>query len=42
MKFDVSKTNSDAIHKAIAKVGLDIEKFKTPDEVYKALLGCCL
>jgi len=40
-QFDATKTNSDAIQKAIAKVGHDTEKFKAPDEVYKALPGCC-
>lgn len=42
MQFDVPKTNSDAIQKAIAKVGHDTEKFKAPDDVYKKLPECCL
>ena len=40
--FDSKKTNSDNIQKAIAKVGHDTEKFKAPDDVYKALPECCL
>ena len=40
--FDSKKTNSDDIQKAIAKVGHDTEKFKAPDDVYKALPECCL
>lgn len=42
VKFDASKTNSDDIQKAIAKVGHDTEKYKAPDEVYKNLPECCL
>lgn len=40
--FDEAKTNTDAIQKAIARAGHDTEKFKSPDEVYKALPECCL
>ena len=40
--FDSKKTNSDNIQKAIAKVGHDTEKFKAPDDIYKALPECCL
>lgn len=42
VSFDDSKTNIDAIQKVIAKVGHDTQKFKAPDEVYKALPECCL
>lgn len=40
--FDGSKTNSDAIQKAVAKVGHDAGKYKAPADVYKALPECCL
>jgi len=42
ISFDVVKTNSDDIQKAIAKVGHDTEKYKAPDNVYKELPECCL
>jgi Cu(I)/Ag(I) efflux system membrane fusion protein len=42
VQFDETKTNSDAIQKAIAAVGHDTEKFKASDNVYKALPECCL
>lgn len=42
VQSDSTKTNSDAIQKAIAKVGHDTEKFKAGDEVYKELPECCL
>lgn len=42
LNFDASKTNSDEIQKAIAKVGHDTKKFKASDEVYKELPECCL
>jgi Cu(I)/Ag(I) efflux system membrane fusion protein len=42
VQFDDTKTNSDAIQKAIALVGHDTEKYKASDEVYKTLPGCCL
>lgn len=42
VSFDGGKTNIDAIQKAIAVVGHDTEKFKAPDDVYKALPECCL
>jgi len=42
VQFDPNKTNSDAIQKAIAKVGHDTEKYKATDAAYKALPGCCL
>lgn len=40
--FDASKTNSDVIQQAVAKVGHDAGKFKAPTDVYKALPECCL
>jgi Cu(I)/Ag(I) efflux system membrane fusion protein len=42
VQFDGAKTNSDAIQKAIAKVGHDTEKYKATDEAYKKLPACCL
>lgn len=42
LNFDSSKTNSDEIQKAVAKVGHDTEKFKASDEVYSKLPECCL
>jgi len=42
VQFDGSKTNSDTIQKAIAKVGHDTEKYKATDAIYKALPECCL
>ena len=42
VEFDGSKTNSDAIQKAITKVGHDTEKYKASDAVYKELPECCL
>ena len=42
VEFDATKTNSDAIQKAIAKVGHDTEKYKASDAVYKELPECCL
>ena len=42
VNFDSSKTNSDEIQKAVAKVGHDTEKFKASDEVYSKLPECCL
>lgn len=42
VKFDGAKTNTDEIQKAIAKVGHDTEKYRAPDDVYKALPECCL
>ena len=42
LNFDSSKTNSDEVQKAVAKVGHDTEKFKATDEVYKNLPECCL
>ncbi|NDP22577.1 MAG: efflux RND transporter periplasmic adaptor subunit [Paludibacter sp.] len=42
VQFDATKTNSDAIQKAVAQAGHDTEKFKAPDEVYNKLPECCL
>lgn len=42
VSFDNGKTNIDNIQKAIAKAGHDTEKYKAPDDVYKALPECCL
>lgn len=42
LMFDPAKTNSDAIQKAIAKVGHDTEKFKATTEAYNKLPKCCL
>lgn len=40
--FDSSKTNPEAIHQAIAKVGHDTDLVRAKDEVYNALHSCCL
>jgi copper chaperone CopZ len=40
--FDSDKTNVLDIHKAIAKVGHDTEKYKADEKVYDELPGCCL
>ncbi len=40
--FDTEKTNVLDIHKAIAKVGHDTEKYKADEKVYDKLPGCCL
>lgn len=42
VNFDGSKTNVEAIQKAIAKSGHDTGKYKAPDEVYNSLPECCL
>ncbi|SIP86377.1 TonB-dependent receptor domain-containing protein [Chryseobacterium indoltheticum] len=42
LDFDSSKTSADQILKKIAEVGHDNEKYKTTDDVYKQLPGCCL
>jgi len=39
--FDPSKTNKEALSKKIASVGHDTEKYKSPDDVYASLPGCC-
>ncbi len=41
VSFDSSKTNLDAITKAIAAVGHDNEKVKATDKAYSALPSCC-
>lgn len=42
LDFDSSKTSADQILKKIAEAGHDNEKYKTTDDVYKKLPGCCL
>ena len=42
LQFDESKTSADKILLKIAEVGHDNEKYKTTDEVYSKLPGCCL
>ena len=42
VRFDALKTSTDAVQKAIAKVGYDTEKYKASDAVYKELPACCL
>ncbi len=42
LNFDATKTNSDEIQKAVAKVGHDTEKYKALNDVYKELAECCL
>jgi len=41
VSFDDSKTNLDAIHKAIANSGYDTDKVAGNEEAYKDLPGCC-
>jgi len=41
VEFNSMETNIDAIHKAIAKVGHDTEKFKADNQTYNALPDCC-
>lgn len=41
LNFDASKTSTDAISKAVAKVGHDTDKYKAALDVYDALPGCC-
>jgi copper chaperone CopZ len=41
VKFDDSKTSTDKIEMAIAKVGHDTPHHKAKDEVYNELPGCC-
>ena len=41
VKFDDSKTSTDNIEKAIAKVGHDTPHHKAKEEVYDKLPGCC-
>ena len=42
LNFDPSTTSADKILKKIADVGHDNEKYKTSDDIYKKLPGCCL
>lgn len=41
VSFDQTKTNTDAIQKAIAAVGHDTEKYRADDKTYEALPACC-
>ncbi len=41
VEFDSQKTSIDAILKKIAEVGHDNEKYKTTENVYDSLPGCC-
>lgn len=41
LHYDGSKTNIDAISKALAAVGHDTELYKAEQSVYDALPGCC-
>jgi RND family efflux transporter, MFP subunit len=42
VEYDATKTNLDAIHRAIAKVGHDTDKLRANDKTYNALPSCCL
>ncbi|MEY8758478.1 TonB-dependent receptor domain-containing protein [Chryseobacterium tongliaoense] len=42
LSFTPSKTSADKILKKIAEAGHDNEKYKSTDEVYNNLPGCCL
>jgi hypothetical protein len=37
-----SSVTADSLHKRVAEVGHDTEKFKAEDDVYAALPKCCL
>ena len=39
--FDDTKTDTDKVEVAVAKVGHDTKKHKAKDEVYNNLPGCC-
>ena len=41
VSYDASKTNLEAIHKAISEVGYDTEKVKGSQEAYANLPLCC-
>lgn len=41
VSFDASKTNLDAIHKAIADSGYDTDKLSGSEDAYKNLPACC-
>lgn len=41
VEFDDSTTNTEVIHKAIAKVGHDTDMVRAEDTVYNDLPGCC-
>lgn len=41
VSFDASKTNLEAIHKAIAASGYDTDQLKGSEEAYKNLPPCC-
>jgi copper chaperone CopZ len=41
ISFDGSKTNLDAMHRAIANSGYDTDKVAGNEEAYKGLPGCC-
>lgn len=39
--FDPSKTNSELLGKKLASVGHDTEKYKSSEDAYSKLPGCC-
>ncbi len=41
VSYNKEKTNIDAIHQSIAKVGYDTDKVKATDKKYNALPMCC-
>lgn len=41
VKYDDSKVQASAIHKAVAKVGHDTDLATAEDQVYSKLPGCC-
>ena len=41
VSFDASRTNLDAIHKAIADSGYDTDKLSGSEDAYKNLPACC-
>lgn len=39
--FEKGKITEDQLHKNVAEVGHDTEKYKASDEIYSTLPGCC-
>jgi mercuric ion binding protein len=39
--YDPSKVTVDAMKKKVASLGHDTDKYKSPDDVYAKLPGCC-
>jgi Cu(I)/Ag(I) efflux system membrane fusion protein len=41
LNIDPSRTNMDAVSKALAGAGHDTDKYRADDETYNALPACC-